>query len=156
MGACLENRCTVSLGTDTSTAIAPNDRIHELWQAAQEDIWQSWMIETDPANLQPAVRPLNRRVAQLIRDNLPPDFDADRVRRALDIAESPWPRREELMLREWFNREYGSPVDGARHLIEQILRTGIEPFKEPPTLPPITSDEIELVCWMAISPNASV
>lgn len=45
------------------------DRIFDLWEAAQSHVWQSWMIETDPANLQPKLRPLNRKAAEFIRAN---------------------------------------------------------------------------------------
>ncbi len=130
-------------------------RIFELWEAAQRDIWTAWTVETDPANLQPKVRPLNRRVAAFIRGNMPPEAEADRVRRALDILEAPWPRREETMLREWFEGGEGGARVGAAQsacLIEQILGTGLEPFREPPTLPPIRLEEIELICWLAIVP----
>jgi hypothetical protein len=63
------------------------------------------MIETDPANLQPKLRPLNRKAAEFIRANAPPDIDAARITQALDVLESPWPRREEIMLREWYEDE---------------------------------------------------
>ena len=56
------------------------------------------MHETDPANLQPRVRPLNLQVAGFIRDNLPIDIPEEQVTKALDILESPCPRREEIML----------------------------------------------------------
>jgi hypothetical protein len=128
------------------------DRIFELWSAAQNHILQSWLFETDPANLQPKVRPLNHRVAEFIRGNLPPDVEEARIRRALDVLESPWPRREELMLREWHADESRTGAAKSSYLIEKILETGLEPFQEPQTLPLISGDEIELVCWMAISP----
>jgi superfamily II DNA or RNA helicase len=128
------------------------DRIFDLWTAAQNHIWRSWMIETDPANLQPKLRPLNRRVAEFIRANTPADMDAVRITQALDVLESPWPRREELMLRDWYDDETRAGTAKAAYLIDNILETGLEPFREPPTLAPIRLDEIELVCWMAISP----
>lgn len=127
-------------------------KIYELWEAAQRDIWRSWMVETDPANLQPKLRPLNRRVAEFIRASVPPDVASDKITLALDILESPWPRREELMLREWFDDEMRTGAAKSAYLIDQILQTGLEPFREPPTLPPIRIDEIELICWLAISP----
>jgi len=46
-------------------------------------------------------------------------------------------------------------VAKALYLIDCILETGLEPFREPPTLPPIRLDEIELLCWLAISPEFS-
>ena len=33
------------------------ERVPDLWEAAQKDIWDDWMRETDPVNLQPRVRP---------------------------------------------------------------------------------------------------
>lgn len=132
------------------------ERIFDLWRTAQEHVWRSWMIETDPANLQPKLRPLNRRVAEFIRANPPPDVETERLTRALDIIESPWPRREELMLRSWFADESNSGARKALWLIERILETGLEPFQEPPTLAPIRIDEIELVCWLALSPAQPV
>jgi hypothetical protein len=58
------------------------------------------------------------------------------------------------MLREWYEDERRAGREKARHLVEQILATGLEAFREPPTLPPIRKDEIELVCWLAIAPEA--
>lgn len=127
--------------------------IFALWQAAQDDIWRAWMVETDPANLQPKLRPLNRRVAEFVRGNVPPEVDTDRLRLALDVLESPWPRREENLLRDWFEDETRSGIAKAADLVERILDTGLEAFREPPTLPPIRLEEIELICWLAVTPE---
>jgi hypothetical protein len=129
------------------------DVIFDLWEVAQQDIWRAWMLETDPANLQPKVRPLNRRVADSIRANRPPDIDALRINAALDTVESPWPRREEVMLRDWFEDKARAGAAKAAYLIDRILETGLEPFRGPEPLPPIRFDEIELVCWLALSPE---
>jgi hypothetical protein len=137
--------------------VVPNeveeDRIFDLWAVAQNHIWRAWMIETDPANLQPKLRPLNRKAAEFIRANAPPNIEAARITQALDVLESPWPRREEIMLREWHEDETRADAAKAAYFIDKILETGLEPFREPPTLAPIRVEEIELVCWMAISPN---
>jgi hypothetical protein len=58
------------------------------------------------------------------------------------------------MLREWYEDERRAGREQARHLVEQIIATGLEPFREPPTLPPIRKNEIELVCRLAIAPEA--
>jgi hypothetical protein len=136
--------------------ILEQDSIFDLWEAAQQDIWRSWTLETDPANLQPKIRPLNRRIAEFIRANLPPQIDASRINRALDIVEAPWPRREEVMLREWFEDEAQVGASKAAYLIERILETGLEPFRGPDPLPPIRLDEIDLVCWLAVSPDETL
>ena len=111
--------------------------------------------ETDPAHLQPPVRPLNHRVAEFIRKYALRDVPADRVELALDILESPWPRREETMLRTWFNSDMQSGSSLASDLIEKILQTGLEPTVPPEPLPPIEQEDIELYCWMGMESESS-
>ena len=149
VGTCLR---LIECEADTPTWYpdALQERGYDFWEAAQQDIWTDWMHETDPANLQPKVRPLNLRVAEFIRANPPLDVSQDKVSRALDILESPWPRREEMMLRDWFDSEEQEGAALSQFLIEQILDTGLEPVVPPPLLPPITPEDIELLCWMGI------
>lgn len=131
------------------------DAVFDLWEAVRENIYESWMAETDPVNLQPKVRPLNHRVAEFIRTNRPLDSDAHEVNDALDILEAPWPRREEtLLLRDLFNDDHPNNAEKARRLVEFILGSGLEPFAQPPLLPPIEMEDIRLVCWMAIDAAA--
>ena len=98
LGTCLR---LLECGPATATWFpeALRQGAYEFWELAQRGIWNSWMEETDPANVQPPIRPLNHRVAQFIRDNVPFGSSTEKVRMALDILESPWPRREETMLR---------------------------------------------------------
>ena len=131
------------------------ESVYDFWVVAQYDIWSSWMRETDPANLQPSVRPLNHRVAEHIRTYQPLNVPEDRVNRALDVLESPWPRREEIMLRGWFESGEHEGATLSRFLIDQIIETGLEPTAPPPPLPPIEQEEIELLCWMGIECEGS-
>ena len=124
---------------------ALRDNVYGFWETAQEDIWADWMLETDPANLQPRVRPLNLRVAEFIRANEPTDMAQDRLERALDILESPWPRREEVMLRTWLDTKDGDGAAAAKVLVERVLGTGLEAAAPPSPLPPITREDIEMV-----------
>ena len=149
LGTCLG---LIECGEETPTWYPDHlrERVYDFWEVARDDIWASWMRETDPANLQPSVRPLNLRVAEFIRTNQPLDVSEDRVNRALDILESPWPRREETMLRGWYESTEFQGVALADFLIDRILETGLEPTAAPPPLPPIQHEEIELLCWMGI------
>ena len=125
------------------------EHVYDFWDAAQQDIWNEWMLETDPANLQPKVRPLNLRVAELIRAANIGDVPQEDVTRALDILEAPWPRREEIMLRQWLTDAEGEGPENAKFIMEQVLDTGLEPVQPAPLLPPIRAEDIELLCWMA-------
>ena len=129
------------------------ERVYDFWEAARDNILAAWMRETDPANLQPAVRPLNHRVAGFIRANVPPDMKDEDMKRALDILESPWPRREEIILRGWFEDGKHQGHTAARFLVEQIIKTGLEPAKPPLPLPPIAPEDIDLLCWIGIEPG---
>jgi hypothetical protein len=128
----------------------------DLWVVARDDIWQAWMFERDPANLQPKVRPLNQRVAEFVRGNRPAEDSSEDVNRALDILEAPWPRREEILLREWFADDSLSGIEKARRIVARVLDTGLEPFNQPKLLPPIEKDDIRLVCWLGISAEVRV
>ena len=170
VGACLR---LVECEESTPAWFPPTvqKRAYEFWEVARQDIWERWMHETDPANLQPRLRPLNRRVAAFIRDNPPPDVPEDSVRDALEVLESPWPRREEMTLRQWFGSadhppdSVGTSASGSskdlrgpalsQYLIEQVLSTGLEPLRPPPLLPVIEPSEVELICWLAIEPEAN-
>ena len=120
------------------------------WKVARESIFEAWMFETDPMNLQPKVRKLNREVADFIREHPPPNINQKRLQKSLDAVESPWSRREENQLRIAWKKDFDSPFERSRKLIEEIELIGAEPFQTPEPLPPIERDEIYLICWLAI------
>jgi len=134
---------------------ALGEGVFEFWDLAMEDILTEWDDLSDPANLQPPVRLLNRQVAAFIRAHPPQDADGDKVAKALDVLEAPWPRREEMLLREQFRDRTGQSAVRALHLVEWVLATGLERFEPPPPLPPITPADVRLVCWMAIGGEGS-
>jgi len=123
---------------------------YAAWERARKSILDAWTFETDPANLQPRIRKLNREVAEFLRQNPPPDVEQDRLHRALDAVESPWPMREERQLRSTWERGYHSTREKSSALVEKIESIGAEPFQAPEPLPPISADEIHLITWMAL------
>ena len=54
------------------------------------------------------------------------------------------------MLRNWFDSEEREGTVATTFLVEQILGTGLEPVEPPQPLPPITPEDVEVVCWMGI------
>jgi hypothetical protein len=123
------------------------------WGKARQSIFDAWSFETDPANLQPKIRKLNRDVAAFLRANPPADIGQDRLHRCLDAIESPWSRREENMLRLAWERALPTRSERARHLVEEVERIGAEPYHPPDPLPPIGMNDIHLIVWMAIEPE---
>ena len=123
---------------------------YDLWLIAQEHIYNDWTFETDPVNLQPQVRPLNRRVAEFIRNNYPSNIPQEKIESALNIIESPWSRRDEKELKNWFNQEY-LDFKKSEFLIERVNESGLEGFIPPKRLDPIDNSDIKLIVWMGIS-----
>ena len=125
---------------------------YEAWRRAREDILDAWAFETDPANLQPKVRRLNREVADFLRLNPPSEVEFERLHAVLDAIEAPWSIREERQLRTAWEREYPSAGSKAYALVEEVERIGVEPHHAPEPLPPIESEDVNLICWMALVP----
>jgi len=126
------------------------DASYDLWIEARNNIHQHWMYEMDPANLQPRIRPLNLKVADYIRENIPIDIENKKIDLVLDIIESPWTRRDEVSLRKWFNIEEKG-TQKSKYLINKIIETGLEPYITPDPLPKIEESDIKLLVWLAIT-----
>ena len=123
---------------------------YDAWKLARSSIWNAWDFYTDPANLQPKVRKLNRGVDTFLLENPPADVEQTKVDRVAEILMSPWPMREENKLREVWKAEYSNNQAKAEALIKAVEATGIEPFEQPERYPKIDHDEVRLVCWLAV------
>jgi hypothetical protein len=155
LGTCLRLAdCTAEAPRDMPAALAKG--VFGFWEVAQDDILEEWEDLSDPANLQPRVRPLNRGVAAFIRAHPPPGLRPEKLSRALDILESPWPGREEALLREQFRDRAGHPAERSLRLVEWVLATGLERFEPPSPLPPIGRGDVRLICWMAVEAEAGL
>ena len=149
IGTCLR---LIENEENTKTMLPPEVQksVYDFWNIAKEDIFQSWMYEADPANLQPKIRKINRDVASFIRSHRPVEINEHTINKALDIVESPWPRRDETLLREVFNNS-DKRKEKAKRLINWIIKTGLEPSGSPELLPPISEKDIKLICWLAVT-----
>ncbi len=147
--------CLRLIESDKKTEIALSQKaqksVYDFWNVAKEDILKSWMHETDPVNLQPKIQKINREAADFIRSFKPSDMTEQEINKALDIVESPWPRRDETLLREQFNNNNDKGKEKAKRLIKWIMDTGLEPAGSPESLPPISEEDIKLICWLAIA-----
>lgn len=136
--------------TETRFSIKLQEGAFELWRIAQKDIHDEWMFKTDPINMHPKVNPINHQVAKFIRDNQQVDMHKETIEDALNIVESPWPRNEEVNLREWFVSDEYSGSEKVKYLIEKIIQSDVEPAETIEPLPVIALEEVELYCWMGI------
>lgn len=126
------------------------DGAYEAWERARKDIYNEWQKGTDPANLQPAIRPLFRAAAQQVRQYRPPDMTLEDVDRIADALEAPWGIRVEKALREVFTPDSAEGEEATRAIVQRVRTLGLQPWKAPEPLPPIDESEVVLVVWMAI------
>ena len=149
LGACLR---LIEATPETPTVLSGEMRAAAFpaWERARENIYAAWMQETDPANLQPRLRPLNRQIADYLRETPPDDISDEMIGEILDAVESPWSRREENAIRAVYEADYPSAIERSKALVREVRRLGIEPFRAPEPLPPISRDEVHVIAWMAI------
>ena len=145
--ACLRS---ISCAEETPRVLsdAMREGAYAAWACARQDVFNEWQFSTDPANLQPRVRPLLRRAAELVRKHPASGMDQSELDRIVDSIEAPWGARIENQIREAMGETATS--DAAARVIEVVRRLGLQPFQAPEPLPPIEPEEVTLICWMAV------
>jgi hypothetical protein len=149
--ACLR---TISCTEKTERFLNPDSRelAYAAWSRARQDIFNEWQFSTDPANLQPRVRPLLRRAAELVRKHPVAGIKQGELDRIVDSIEAPWGARIENQIREAIG-DVVTPESSVR-VVEVVRRLGLQPFQAPDPLPPITLEDVRLICWMSIDSAA--
>jgi hypothetical protein len=148
---CLTDADPGDMGTSAELPERAYSGVFGAWPEARRNIWRSWMRLTDPANLQPDVRGVLRRAADLVRDTRSELSAAEREKVAVALSQR-WPIR--------ISRAAGQILDGyladpdrvlaLRQLVED---EGLEAPPPPVPLTPIEEDDVRLVAWMAVIPD---
>ena len=128
-----------------------NDAVFDAWDRAQKDIYEEWTFFTDPKNLQPKVRKINRDIQEHLNKHYPINTDDKDLIRALECLLSPCSVKEERILRAIYKNEDISPTEKSKLLVEKIKEIGLEPYKRPDIYPAIDKDMIHLVCWIGLT-----
>jgi len=128
--------------------VPAESKLRSAWKAR-------WEHFTDPSNLQPKVRKLNREVENFLLEYPPSEVGQSELDQICDTVLSPWSRREENRLREVWVAEHSSNTAKSLALVDAIKATGIEPFEVPQKFPKIDQEEVRLVCWLAIQADVN-
>lgn len=120
------------------------------WDRARRDIYEEWTRATDPATLQPSVRPLFRAAADHVRMHPAAGLSVEECDRVADALEAPWGIRQERRLREVFVPDEVTPGEMTRRIAEVVRELGLQPWKPPEPLDPIEPEEVNLVVWMGV------
>ncbi len=106
------------------------------WERARRDIYDEWMRATDPATLQPSIRPLFRAAADHVRMHAASRLSAEERDRLADALEAPWGIRQERRLRQVFAPDDDAPGELTRKIADVVNELGLQPWKPPEPLDP--------------------
>jgi hypothetical protein len=124
------------------------------WDRAQRNIVSSWNEASDPRALAPEVPKAMRDAAALVRSTAPPGWTQERADALVEKLEENYPERIQRQVRDAMrSSEVASEQAGA--IAAKVEELGLEPSPAPEPLPPITADDVHLVCWLAIVPSTS-
>lgn len=126
------------------------ERAYGAWERARQNIYDEWQKATDPANLQPDIRPLFRAAAAHVRRYPPPTMALTEIDQVVAALEAPWGIRTEKALRAVFTPETADGENSTKAIVDVVRAQGLQPWKAPEPLPPIDLDDIALVVWMAV------
>jgi len=156
IGETLECLRLVACSRKTEAAATGDDLrtpAYAAWAKARANIYEEWMRATDPANIQPKIRPLLREAAEQIRKHPPAGFTQEDVRLVVESLEAPRNLRTERLLREAMLDGNGKRLPSAElsiAIVAKVRELGLEPYAAPQPLPVIEPAEVELVCWIAL------
>lgn len=123
---------------------------YRAWEIARDDIYEEWTRATDPATLQPEVRPLFRAAANHVRMHPAEGMSVEERDRLAEALEAPWGIRQERRLREVYTPQTAKGGESTRRIAEVVKELGLQPWKTPEPLDPIEKSEIDLVVWMGV------
>ncbi len=141
--------CTEATPRDLPQSAA--EAAYPAWQAARADIYAEWSFATDPANLQPAIRPAFKRAADHLRANPPAGATQEDLDRATASLLAPRGYRVERLIHEAIRGADARPQEASESLWKAIRDLGLQPYEPPKPLPAIRESDVLLVCWMAVA-----
>lgn len=124
------------------------------WEHARGSIVTTWNRASDPANLVAPVPPAMHRAAELIRGHTPAGMTLEEADRLVDALQAPYPERVVRQFRRVLDSGW-PPAQQAEEIARLATELGLEPPPPPVPLPEIESDDVHLVCWLAIVPEAT-
>lgn len=123
---------------------------YDAWNRARADIVREWAKASDPATLHPPIRPLWRQAAEHLRRWLPAEMSQDEQRTIIEALEAPRSLRDERALRKTFRPDAAEGEQTSRELARFVKERGFQPWRPPEPLPPIETEDVTLVVWMAV------
>jgi hypothetical protein len=133
-----------------------DERTHKAafaaWQIARDDVVAKWNFNADPANIQPVVPLVLRRAADIVRRHGKHRDDQDELVERIEI---PYPQHIRRSVGATLAAG-GSPRDIVDRLATLADEFSLASSPGPEPLPVIASEDVHLVCWVAIQPTENI
>jgi helicase-like protein/SNF2 domain-containing protein/phospholipase D-like protein len=123
-------------------------RLFELWDRARDAILTDRSAELDPARRQAAVPKAQRDAVGLLVNAT--SIEGAAQERVIDALQAPWPLTVSRSLRKILDREDASTSAKAEQIVAYVEGEGLRAPRVP-VEPPITREDIHLVCYQALS-----
>ncbi|MQA88070.1 MAG: helicase [Streptosporangiales bacterium] len=123
----------------------------DAWAAAKAHVHEAWMFNADPANLTLSIPRVMREAAELVRTA--GAHLGDRQDDLVERLEAPYSPRIQRAIREVLTDDRADRRDKVDRLLSLADQLGLARQPAPEPLPPITSDDVHLICWTAVIPG---
>ena len=143
-------------GIDTERVLHEESLIlaYDAWALARTDVSERWNEASDPRALAPRVPKTMRDAAELVRHNRPAEMSQEDADLLVERLEDAWPERTQRPIRDAIRAHPEDPDEQVRAIAILVAELGLEPSPPPEPLPAITEEDVHLVCWLAITPEA--
>lgn len=129
-------------------------KVFDAWIHARDDVHREWSKLTDWANLQPQLQKAILDAVQLVYEHggfLAPEDQADLANR----LNGKWENAIVRIVRGIVRDENTSEAEKVVALQTFVREAGLPTPVPPQPLPPVTKDDIRVICWMAVSSHRS-
>jgi hypothetical protein len=110
---------------------------------------EKWNEAADPANLAPSIPLAMHRAADLVREYRPTEMTIEASEKLIDALQAPYPGRIVRLIRSVLSTN-AAPEEIVRLIEKTISDLGLEPTLPPTPLPKITSEDVNIICWIAL------
>lgn len=125
------------------------DRAFDAWEVARDDVHREWAELADGTSLQPDVPKALRMASQLLYEH-PDALSIEDQEDLLQRLNTSPPARVQSEVRKILGGG-DKPAEQLRQIHRLLIDSGVQPATAPPELEPVDRDEIQLVCWMAVT-----
>ena len=126
---------------------------YEAWKAARNHILDTWEYASDTKNIDPKIPAVMERAVALIEDHYEGVLTVEAADNLVERLRAPYPERLLRPVRKVLST--GTAKEKVAALATLADDLGFTPTSKPQPLPPITEDDIHLLCWMAIASEAT-